>query len=253
MPKNTCHHCAPLWASQNFLTSRAEICRLIDLADIQSPDHVLEIGPGKGHITRELLKRCGRLTAVELDPKLCAGLRERFAGEQRLTLHEGDFLKRPLPGGKYKVFANLPFSRTTAILRRLTQSGRPPEAAWLIVEWGAAKRFAGESLAAYIMRPYFEVKIAAKIPRTQFHPSPGVDAALLELRRKSAPDLPWEQQGEYRAFLERAWRDGPWKLLTKRQISTALRLCGLPPAVRDGNMEYVQWLCLFRCWRKFYK
>lgn len=255
MPKNTRHLSAPMWASQNFLTSKAEICRLLALADITPNDHVLEIGPGKGHITRELLPRCARLTAVELDPKLCAGLRERFGGERKLTLYQGDFLRRPLPKGPYKVFANLPFSQTTAILRRLTQGGNPPEAAWLIVEWGAAKRFAGApqgNLAAWTLRPFYQVRVLTKIARTQFHPAPRVDAALLEIKRKGSPDLPWEQQGAYRAFLERAWRDGPRSLLTNRQISTALRREGLPPAARDGNMEYVQWLCLFRCWRKFY-
>lgn len=253
MPKNARHNSAPLWASQNFLTGRAEICRLLGLADIDRSDHVLEIGPGKGHITRELLKRCGRLTAVELDPRLCAGLRERFAGEGRLDLREGDFLRSPLPRGEYKVFANLPFSRTTAILKRLTQEGRPPRAAWLIVEWGAAKRFSGAGLSGWALRPYFEVRIAARIPRTRFHPAPGVDAALLELRRRDAPDLPWEQQGDFRAFLDRALREGARGLLTRRQISVALRLAGLPPPGRDGNMEYVQWLCLFRCWKKFYR
>lgn len=253
MPKNTRHNSAPLWVSQNFLTSRSEISRLIGLSDINKSDHVLEIGPGRGHITRELLKRCGRLTAVELDPKLYAGLRERFAGEGRLSLRQGDFLKCPPPAGEYKVFANLPFSGTSAILRKLTQGGRPPRSAWLIVEWGAAKRFAGETLAGWTLRPYFEVRIAAKIPRGEFHPAPRVDAALLELRRRDEPELPWGLQGEYRAFLERAMREGPKSLLTKRQIATALKLCGLPPPGRDGNMEYVQWLCLFRCWCKFYK
>ncbi len=254
MPKNTRRPQkgqAPLWASQNFLTGRAAIQRLIGLADICKTDHLLEIGPGKGHITRELIERCGRLTAVELDPALCAGLRERFPG--RLTLIEGDFLKTPLPKGPYKVFANLPFSGSTAIIRRLTQCGRPPEAAWLIVEWGAAKRFSGESLMGWTLRPYFKVRTLSKIPRGEFHPAPGVDAALLELRRREDPDLPWEQQGEYRRFLERALREGPKSLLTQRQISTALRLEGLPPLARDGNMEYVQWLCLFRCRHKFYR
>ncbi len=258
MPKNICHTQgtplwakAPLWASQNFLTSRKEIQRLIGLTNIRKSDHVLEIGPGKGHIIRELVKRCGRVTAVELDSMLCARLRERFAGEDRLTLIEGDFLKTPLPKGSYKVFANLPFSQTTAMLRRLTQCGRPPRAAWLIVEWGAAKRFTGNGLAAYTLCPYFEARTAAKIPRDQFHPAPRVDAALLELRRKDPPDLPWEQQREYRFFLEHAWKDGLRSLLTGKQISTALRLAGLPPIPKDGNMEYVQWLCLFRCWKKF--
>lgn len=254
MPKNP----APLWASQNFLTGKGEIRRLLRLTDISPSDLVLEIGPGKGHITRELLPRCKKLIAAELDPELCLRLSQQFAGEPSFSLYRGDFLKMPLPKEKYKVFSNIPFASTTAIIRRLTQAGssQPPEAAWLIVELGAAKRFAGtprESLASRSLRPFYQVRVAVKIPREQFHPSPRVDAALLELRRRPCPDLPWNQQARYTSFLERASRQGISSLLTKRQISTALRLAGLPPPAQDANLEYVQWLCLFRCWDRFYK
>ena len=75
MPKNNRRGGqAPMWASQNFLTGRAEILRLLNISDICKRDHVLEIGPGKGHITRELIGRCRRLTAVELDHSLWARL-----------------------------------------------------------------------------------------------------------------------------------------------------------------------------------
>ena len=256
MPKNTRNTLAPLWASQNFLTSAREIRRLLDLSDLGPRDLVVEIGSGKGHITRELLLRCGSVLAAELDPALCARLAERFAGEARLSLYQGDFLKMPLPRGEYKVFANIPFSRTTDILRRLAYAPNPPAAAWLVVELGAAKRFAGagrESLASLCLRPFYQVRIAAKIPRTQFHPAPRVDAALLELRRRPQPELPMAQRQAYRAFLECAWKRGLKGLLTKKQIATALRLEGLPPLPADANLKYVQWLCLFRCYTRYAK
>lgn len=252
MPKNNCRPVpAPLWAGQNFLTSGPVIRRLLDTARIGKSDFVLEIGPGKGHITRELLARCGTLKAAELDPSLCRRLEARFAGEPNFRLHQGDFLKMPLPKGPYKVFANIPFNRTTEIIRRLTAAPNPPAAAWLIVEQGAAKRFAGKtSLASLSLRPFFEVRIAAFVPRWEFHPAPQVDAALLELVRRPQPDLPLEERDLYRRFLEQGWKRGIHGLLTKRQISTALRLAGLPPA-DDANLKYVQWLCLFRYWRRF--
>ena len=91
MPKNPANRRpkpapAPLWASQNFLTSSRTIRRLLACTDISPQDLVVEIGPGKGHITRELLPRCGSVLAAELDSALCARLRERFAGEARLRL-----------------------------------------------------------------------------------------------------------------------------------------------------------------------
>lgn len=251
MPKNHKNN-APLWASQNFLTGGPLLRRLVNLSDIGKDDLVIEIGPGKGHITQVLLPRCKRLIAAELDPALCQKLTARFAGADNFSLYPGDFLQMPLPKGKYKVFANIPFAQTTAILRRLTESGRPPQGAWLVVEWGAARRFAGagrESLASLGLKPYYDVRIAARIPRSQFHPMPRVDAALLELKRKPQPDLSPGERSSYQAFLRRAFDCGLTALLTKRQISTALRQAGLPLPTTDATLKYVQWLCLFRCWR----
>ncbi|WP_322199889.1 ribosomal RNA small subunit methyltransferase A [Acutalibacter intestini] len=244
----------PLWASQNFLTSQAVIRRLLEISDINSRDLVLEIGPGKGHITRQLLLRCGALRCAELDPALWGCLQERFGAISGFSLYRGDFLKMPLPQEPYKVFANIPFSCTTQIIRRLTEAKNPPQAAWLVVELGAAKRFAGlpgENLTSLSLRPFFGAKVAARVARKEFHPMPRVDAALLELRRLDQPDLPWEQQALYKSFLARARRQGLRGLLTKKQVSTALGLAGLPQPGRDANLEYVQWLCLFRCWVKF--
>ncbi|MCI8385548.1 MAG: 23S ribosomal RNA methyltransferase Erm [Acutalibacter sp.] len=249
-------HCpqtpAPLWASQNFLTSSRTIRRLLACTDISPQDLVVEIGPGKGHITRELLPRCGSVLAAELDSALCARLRERFAGEARLRLWQGDFLTMPLPKGHYKVFANIPFSHTTDILRRLSQAPNPPACAWLVVERGAAMRFAGQGrpgLSALMLAPFFQVRIAASIPREQFHPAPRVDAVLLELRRRPQPDLPPSQRQSFRRFLEQGLSRGALSLLSKKQLASALGRAGLPLPADDSNMKYVQWLCLFRAWR----
>lgn len=253
MPKNTYHgKAAPISFSQNFLTSSRTIRRLLTFSDLKSGDLVYEIGPGKGHITRELLKTGATVRAVELDPKLYARLTETFAGEPSLSLRQGDFLAAPLPRtGSYKVFSNIPFSRTTDILRKLTQSPNPPAAAWLIVEMGAAKRFCSStSKSAFTLRPFFDVTTACPIDRKEFHPAPSVDCALLCVRRKENPDLPLADRALYREFLEHAWKKGLRSLLTKKQISTALRLSGLPQPTPDSTLLYVQWLCLFRCWRQ---
>ncbi len=251
MPKNK-NNPAPLWVSQNFLTGSGDIRRLLDISDISSQDLVVEIGPGKGHITRQLLPRCKKLVAAELDPRLCQRLKESFGGESRFRLYPGDFLKMPLPKGAYKVFANIPFSSTTAIIRRLACSKNPPLAAWLVVELGAAKRFAGQpkdNLTSLSLRPFFQVRVAARIPRDRFHPMPRCDAGLLELRLRATPDVPLAQQEQYRAFLDQGWKHGLEGLLTRRQAATALRLAGLAQPGEDANMKYVQWLCLFRCWQ----
>ena len=213
-----------LRVSQNFLTSAAITKRIVNLAKFQPGEHVVEIGPGKGHITRALLQKRLRVTAVELDPKLCAALQKNCAGAPNLRLVQGDFLAWPLPEGPYKVFANIPFNQTTAILRRLTQGPRPPEEAWLVVEKGAAKRYMGrpaETPASLRLKPWFEAEVRYHFRREDFHPMPGAQAVLLHLKRKARPDLPPAQRGAYLRFV------------AAQRVTT-----------RDTL--YIQWLCLFR-------
>ncbi len=245
----------PLTVSQNFLTSRATINRLLRLTDITTADTVLEIGAGRGHITRGLLARGCRVLAVELDRSLYEQLEKKFGSQPGLCLTYGDFFKMPLPSGAYKVFANIPFSRTTDILRRLTAAANPPRDAWLVLEKGAAKRFCGkpgENLNSLLLKPFFELEVIYHFRREDFHPAPRVDCVLMHVHQKAAPDIPVSERGAYRRFLECSLRfgicgnRGP---LSKRQAAAALRRAGLEPLSPFGDILYVQWLCLFRCWR----
>lgn len=241
MPKNE------YGISQNFLTSGRVISRLLALTDLAESDTVLEIGAGRGHITRALAKRCRHVITCEIDLALASRLRSVLP--ENVRLHQGDFFRMPLPGGPYKVFANIPFSRTTDIIRRLTDAVHPPEAIWLIVERGAAMRFSGtqrESSASLALKPWWDVRIVHRLRREDFHPMPSVDCVLLELCRKNPPDVPIREQRLWNGFIDRASRQGLRGMLTPRQISSALRQADVP---MSATMRYVQWLCLFRCWR----
>lgn len=241
--------------SQNFLTSRQTIRRLIEKTDLSGQDLVLEIGAGKGHITQMLAERCKTVVSYEIDRELY--LRLAPVLPKNVQLRCEDFLKCPLPRTPYKVFANIPFSRTTEILKKLTQSPHSPDAAWLVMEKGAAKRFCGsprESLGSLLLKPFYTASIVYHLRREEFHPAPRTDAVLLELRRKSKPDVSPRQREDFAFFLKYSLQYGLFgsqALLSKRQISTALRLAGLPQIERSGDILYIQWLCLFRCWLQF--
>ena len=247
---------APLSASQNFLTSSRTIQKLLAQTDIGPGDLVYEIGPGKGHITRELLRAGAMVRAIELDPKLFQKLKERFADQPLLSLRQGDFLATPLPNsGDYRVFSNIPFARTTDILRKLTSAPNPPHTAWLVMEEGAARRFCSAfdsvdgSMLSVSLRPFFDLRIIERLQRTQFHPAPYVDCVMLRIRRRDTPDLRYCQRAAFRRFLEKTWPNSPQELLTKRQISASFRQAGLPQPAPDGKLLYVQWLCLFRTYQ----
>lgn len=252
MSKNQHRGSLPYSVSQNFLTSRALLERLLQKTDISAQDTVLEIGAGKGHITKVLSEHCKEVVAYEIDVKLYQHFLPHVPANVRL--YHADFLKCRLPESPYKVFSNIPFSRTTEIIRKLTGAANLPCGIWLVMEKGAAKRFCGlpkENLNSLLLKPFFEVRIVYHFRREDFHPAPGVDAVLLELKRKEKPDILPAQRREFYSFVSHGLRRDSYGLrspLTKAQIAAALRMAGLPPIKRSGDILYIQWLCLFRYW-----
>lgn len=243
--------------SQNFITSRALIQRLLRLTDIHQNDTVIEIGTGKGHLTEALCRKSGHVFSVELDRKLYEGAELKLAHFSNLHLIHGNFLQYSLPArGNYKVFSNIPYCITTQILEKLTGAPNPPKDIWLIMEKGAAKRFTGagkETRQSLVLKVNWDMKILYYLRREDFHPMPSVDSVLVHFSRKAAPDLSRKDLEDFRRFIDHSFKYGIWGrngLLTKRQVSTALKQAGLPHAHKDGVTLYIQWLCLFRCWKQ---
>lgn len=241
--------------SQNFLTKRRLIRKIINLSNITKDDTVLEIGAGKGHLTEVLCEKGGSVYSVEIDRKLFEYTKEKLSYTTNLKLIQGDFLKYPLPvKGSYKVFANIPFFITTQIMDKLTNASNPPVDIWLVMEKGAARRFAGhpkESMKSLLLKVGWETEIVYHFRREDFHPMPSVDSVLLHLKQKEIPDLSRGEIRSFQKFIEHSMRyglSGKQGLLTPRQVSTALKRAGLPPAYKDGVTLYIQWLCLFRCY-----
>ena len=246
-----------LSVSQNFLTSRKTIERLISKTTLSKNDIVLEIGAGKGHITKALSEICRCVISYELDQSLYTKLKPQLKNNVRL--YHGDFLKCRLPKQPYKVFANIPFSRTSEIIRKLTGSESLPAAVWLVMEKGAAKRFLGlpaENSGSLLLKPFYDGRIIWHFNREDFHPAPRVDVVLLELKLKQQYDILPEQSSDFASFINHSIKYGVYgsrALLTKKQVSTALKLASLPQIPISGDISYIQWLCLFRCWQKYGK
>lgn len=242
--------------SQNFLTDSKLLQRITRLAKIQKKDTVLEIGTGKGHLTEALCRRAGKVCSVEIDDKLMENAKKRLSKYDNVELILGDFMKYRLPAkGDYQVFANIPFFLTTKIVEKLTQGENPPTNIWLVMEKGAAKRFMGlpgETVKSLELKVRWEMKIVYHFRREDFHPKPSVDTVLIQFHRKAVPDLNKKEYREFQKFIERGMQygiTGKGGLLTKRQVSAALRQAGLYQDHEDGVTLYIQWLCLFRCYQ----
>ncbi len=241
--------------SQHFLRKGATAAELVASTSITSRDLVVEIGPGRGALTRVLAGRCARLIAVEIDPLLCAGLREEYAA--RAEIVAGDFLAYELPRGRYKAIGSVPYSRATEIVRRLLQAAVPPEDAWLVVQREAARRFAGspygrETLFSLQAKPWWHCEIVRTLRRTDFDPPPAVESVLLRLMRRERPLVERAEEALYRAFTAGVFHAGvavaravrPW--LTHTQLARLARDLHFDPAAAPSALRFEQWLAIFR-------
>lgn len=177
-----------IYGSQNFLTSRRLLERIVRKSTITKNDIVIEIGTGKGHLAEVLCKKAYYVYSVEIDRKLHEHAKERLKNVNNLKITCGDFMKYHLPDkGNYKVFSNIPYYLTTGIVRKLTEYANPPSEIWLVMEKGAAKRFLGvpaETKYSLSLKYRWEIDIVYFFKREDFHPKPSVDSVLLHFLRK---------------------------------------------------------------------
>lgn len=163
----------------------------MDASNISTDDLVVEIGPGKGIITKELLARARQVIAVEKDRGLATHL-SSFANHGNLTVVVADFLSWSLPQQRYKIFSNIPFNLTTDIVGKITSSPRSADDAYLIMQEAAAHMFAGqpyenESLKSVRLSVEFDIEVLRGINRTEFYPEPNVNIAFVHFHKRSSP------------------------------------------------------------------
>ena len=193
--------------SQHFLRTQALAAELVRDAGIGAGDLVLDLGAGSGRLTAELVRAGARVVAVELDPTLVSRVRDRWGG---VEVVQGDAACIPLPREPFRVVANLPFDRTTAILRHLLDSPLVPLVrADVIVEWGVALKRAlpwPSTVNDVVWGAWYSAAVARRLPRTVFEPAPTIDAGVLVFERRAHPLVPPERAGSYRRFVAGGFR-----------------------------------------------
>lgn len=181
---------------QNFLTSKVAIRDMVDAAGITPGMHVLEIGPGKGALTAELLSRGAGVVAIEKDDRMIPLLSERFANEASrgaLSLVHGDIVKdgtwatlvheHGFADGNYSVVANIPYYITGLLFRLFLETGPQPTSLVFLVQKEVAQSAVGkggkESLLSLSLKAYGTPRNVRKVERKLFSPQPKVDSAIL--------------------------------------------------------------------------
>lgn len=243
---------------QHFLRSSRLAAALVDEAAVRRGDRVVEIGAGTGVLTRALAGAGANVTALELDGRLVAQLRESQA-LRNVTVVEADALHWPWPTETFAVVANLPFARSGEILTRLLGDPRVGlRRADLIVQWELAVKQTAvwpATLRSTYWRAWYELSVSRRLAPTAFSPTPSVDAAVLRVTRRPEPLVALEQHRRYWLFLSEAFRgSGPPGRLSRSvsriEIKRLAPVLGFAPDARPRDLDAHQWAALFAAIRR---
>ncbi|RMI42728.1 23S ribosomal RNA methyltransferase Erm, partial [Streptomyces triticirhizae] len=190
--------------SQNFLRDAGVLRRIVRAAELPPSALVWEPGAGEGRLTRALARASREVVAHELDPALAAALPGRLATEGNVRVVRGDFLRARPPARPFVVVGNIPYSRTTDIVRWCL-AARALTSATLVTQREFARRRTGDfgtwPLLTVQSWPEFDWRLGPRIDRHHFDPVPRTDSAVLRLVRRPAPLLPPGELAGYRALV----------------------------------------------------
>jgi len=253
---------------QNFLTDRNVLFRIIGTAGILPGEPVLEIGPGRGALTRLLAAAAGRVVAVEVDRDLAAHLTAEFASDQRVEIVTADVLDCDLAEllgtrhpGRWRVVANLPYNISSQVLFRLLDTMPLFSGLTLMLQKEVAERIAsGPEGKEYGILSVFcllhcDVSLAFTVKPGSFFPVPKVSSAILQLAPLPVPRFDVGDEMFFRRLVKSAFgnrRKTLWNCLKGRFASDdghlrhALDVCGIDCDRRGETLSLEEFATLSR-------
>jgi len=243
---------------QNWLVDRRFPADMAEILRRAPPYPVLELGAGNGALTEALVANGAAVIALELDPLRVDRLRRRFAG--RAEIVEADMLTFDFGPKPHHVIANVPFSLTTPLLRRLLQQNHW-DTAVLLLQWEVARKRAGVGGTTMLTAswwPWYEFSLGERVPAAAFTPMPTVDGGILIIRRRAVPLVPSELLKDYQYLVRQAFT-GPGRglrAILRRHFPDRVvddwisREC-LDSRTLPRDLKSDAWASLFRLHRQF--
>jgi 16S rRNA (adenine1518-N6/adenine1519-N6)-dimethyltransferase len=250
--------------SQSFLVARHAVERIAAALEPRPDELTVELGPGLGTLTAELLRAGGRVLAVDRDPDMIAVLRAELGHVESLEVVEGDAATLDLGAlaaerGRLALAGNLPYAITGAILRNLVEHRSALRRAVVMVQrevkdrlvaspgekaWGAPSVFAQAA---------FEVTSVLKVPAGAFHPPPKVDSAVVRLEPRPTPRA--EETPAFRAVVKAVFGQRRKTLRNALRaldgdVDGALAAAGLDPGARGEGLTIEELAALAQAWKE---
>lgn len=247
--------------SQNFIKSNSLVKELISTSHLSTDDLVIEIGPGRGIITQELLNLNAKVIAIEKDRDLISSLQNKFSQNPNLKLINQDFLLWNFPASPFKIFSNIPFSITAPILNKILKSNFKPAEIYFIIQLEAAQKYSlsddFNNQDAILLAPFYDIEILGDIDRTAFTPKPQVDIVFAQFTLKNEVVIDSKIYPKFRDFVIfgfNQWKPNIFEIYKKifsydqfKKINHQLKINSLKPT----QLNYSQWLALFDIYQKF--
>ncbi len=246
--------------SQNHLADGLVLERIVEVAAVQPGERIVEVGPGVGILTAQLLAAGASVTAVELDSRLVAHLRERFEDEASLTLVADDFLDveiTDVAADPWALVANVPYHITSPILHHVLGAEPRPTRFVMMVQKEVADRIAsppgGMSYISVFVQYHAKVRVAFTVPSTAFEPAPDVDSAVLvgETRDRR---LGVEDEDEFWRLVQAGFRERRKMIhnvlarqlpgLDRERVDAALAAVSIESDRRPQTLAVDEWLAL---------
>jgi len=243
---------------QHWLHDRNVLSNIADQAELTSDDTVLEIGPGQGTLTSELLRRAGKVMAVEFDSELARKLPAQFPGKNLEVLTD-DILKFDLSKlpKNYKVVANIPYYITNKIVQMLMTAKNKPQLVVLLVQKEVAQRLAAKpgkmSILSVSAQVFAEVTLGEVVSAKLFTPSPKVDSQIVILRIRKTPIFAEIKETDFFRVVKAGFSSKRKKLrsslagglkLPKDKIEDILGKAVISPNVRAESLTLDDWVRL---------
>ena len=249
---------------QHWLQDRSILAHIADEAELTKDDTVLEIGPGLGTLTSELLRRAAKVVAVEFDPELARKLPGQFPGTS-LEVVGADILDYDLSvlPADYKVVANVPYYITSKIVQKLSEAPNSPKTVVILVQKEVAERIAAApgdmSMLSVSAQVYFEASLGVEVPREYFTPPPEVDSQTVILKRREAPLVETDELADFFRVVRAGFGERRKKLrsslagglrIPKDAVDGLLDEAGISAEARAQELSIAQWHTLTKIIKK---
>ena len=244
---------------QNFLIDDDTVSGIVDAANVSKDDLIIEIGPGLGTLTKELLDRAGKVICIELDKRMIEILNDRFSMYDNFKVLNDDVLKVNLKEliekekvKTTKIVANLPYYITTPIIMKLLEERLDIETMTVMIQKEVADRLVtkpgtGDTGAiTYAIHYYTNPKRVLEVPNTAFIPEPKVNSTVINLEVLKEPKVAVKDEKKLFEVIKTAFMQKRKTLLnalansnkygSKEQICKTLELLSIDNRVRPEKL-----------------